>query len=148
MERYGKQVISQADRPMEDKFGVYNTWIDSVMSGVQVKEPRDLPLELLKKFNCHFPNSLALIGLGVICNVIKIKATMKSRDVSKLILLNYSRRIVALWILDKLGTIFYLTKDNRLPLVAFKALNWTMKYGYCDYSSVTFAGVGLILTGA
>ena len=67
---------------------------------------------------------------------------------SKLSLMNNTTRIEVMRFLDKLGTIFYSTKDDRLPLVAFKCLNWTMKHGYCDYSSVTFACVGLIMTGA
>jgi predicted ATPase len=148
MERYCKQVISKPDRPIEDKFGVYNTWIDSVMNRVQFEEARDLSLELLEKSNCQFPKSLPLIGLSLARNVIKLKATMKSRDISKLGLMNDTTRIEAMGILDKLGTIFYSINDDRLPLTAFKGLNWTMKYGYCDYSSVSFACIGLVLTGA
>jgi predicted ATPase len=148
MERYCKQVISQPDAPLEDKFGVYNTWIDSVMNRVQFEEARELSLELLKKLHCHFPKNLALIGVSVVWNVIKIKATMKSRDVSKLGLMSNTTRMEAMRIMDKLGTIFYLMKDDRLPLIAFKTLNWTMKYGYCGYLSFAFASTGLILTGA
>lgn len=148
MEQHCKQVISQVDRPIEDKFGVYNTWIDSVMNRVQLEDARDLSLEILKKFNCHFPKSSALVGLGVIRNVVKIKATMKSRDVSMLSMCNDTTRIELLRILDRLVTIFYMLEDDRMPLVVFKALNWTMTYGYCDYSSVAFALTGLILAGA
>jgi predicted ATPase len=49
--------------------------------------------------------------------------------------------------LDRLTTLLYVTKDKRLPLVIFKSLNWTMKYGYCDYSPVAFATTALILAG-
>jgi predicted ATPase len=148
MEQYCKQVISQADRPIEDKFGVYNTWIDSVMNRVQLEEARDMSLEILKKFNCQFPTSSALVGWGVIRNVIKIKATMKSRDVSKLRMCSDATRIELLRIMDRLVTIFYMLEDDRMPILVFKALNWTMKYGYCEYSSVAFALTGLILAGA
>jgi predicted ATPase len=148
MEHYCKQVISQANRPIEDKFDVYNTWIDSVMNRVQLEDARDMSLAILKKFNCQFPTSSALVGLGVIRNVIKIKATMKSRDVSKLRMCNDTTIIELLRILDRLVTIFYMLDDERMPLVIFKALNWTMKYGYCAYSSVVFALTGLILAGA
>ena len=34
-----------------------------------------------------------------------------------------------------------------MPLAIFRGLNWTMKYGYCEYSSVAFATTGMILTG-
>jgi DNA-binding transcriptional ArsR family regulator len=77
-----------------------------------------------------------LAGLAVVRNVLKIKATMmKSRDhASRLPLLKDATRIELLKFLDRLGTIFNQPKDNRLPLVIFKGLNWTMNYRYCDFS--------------
>jgi predicted ATPase len=51
-------------------------------------------------------------------------------------------------ILDRLGNVFYMLKDDRMPLSVFASLNWTMKYGYCEFSSVAFASTGVILTGA
>jgi predicted ATPase len=147
MERYCKQVLSQEDRPIEDKFKVYNTWIDSVVNRVIYDDARDLSLEILRKFKCQFPSNPALVGFGVLKNIVKIKRTMKSRDVSKLNTMRDATKIELMQILDKLGTIFYMLKDKRLPLVIFKSLNWTIKYGHCDYSSVGWATVGLILTG-
>jgi predicted ATPase len=41
-----------------------------------------------------------------------------------------------------------MLEDDRMPTLIFKALNWTIKYGYCEYSSVAFAATGLILAGA
>ena len=46
MERYCKQVLSQEDRPIEDKLEVYNTWIDSITNRGLVLEARDLLLEI------------------------------------------------------------------------------------------------------
>jgi predicted ATPase len=146
MERYCQQVIMHAD--FEDKLGVYNVWLDSVVNRVLIDEARDLSLAVLEKYNCRFPKSPVLVGLAVVKNVLRVKRTMKSIDASTLPFLRDSTRLELLKILDRLGTIFYITKDNRLPLAIFKGLNWTMKYGYCDCSPVAFASIGLILTGA
>ena len=88
-----------------------------------------------------------MVALGILVNILRVKATLRSRDVSKLGKLNDPTRVELMKRLDKLGTIFYMTEDNRLPLCIFKTLNWTMKYGYCEYSSTAFAGTGILLTG-
>jgi predicted ATPase len=147
MERYCKQVISQTDCPIEDKLDVYHTWIDSLFNRVLLDDATALSLEILARLKCKFPMSSAMIGLGVVSNVMHIQSTMKSRDVTKLVLLNDSTRIEVMKFLDRLTTLLYVTKDKRLPLVIFKSLNWTMTYGYCDYSPVAFATTALILTG-
>jgi predicted ATPase len=113
----------------------------------KLDEARDHLLEVLQEFKCRFPKNAALVGLGVVSNVVRIKSTMKSRDASKLVILSDTKRIEALKILDKLTTVFYMLKDDRMPLAIFRSLNWTIKYGFCDYSSCTFATNGMILTG-
>lgn len=72
---------------------------------------------------------------------------MKSRDSTKICNLNDTRRIDIMKLLDKLAVVFFQANDDRLPLVIFRSLNWTMKYGYCDYSSVSFAVTGMLLMG-
>jgi predicted ATPase len=146
MEHYCTTVLSQ-DRPMEDKFGVYYTWIDNLVHRGKLDEARDHLLEILQKFKCRFPRNAALVGLGVVSNIVRIKSTMKSRDAAKLVNLTDTKRIEAMKILDKLATVFYMLKDDRMPLVIFRSLNWTMKYGYCDYSSSVFATTGMMLSG-
>jgi pentatricopeptide repeat protein len=147
MQRYCNQVLLQKDRPMEDKLGVYNTWIDSLLNQGSMDEARDLSLEILRKFKCRFPKCHAIVGLALISNIVRIKATMKSRDAATLDILTDTTKIELMRLLDKLATIFYLAKDDRMPLAIFRSLNWTMKFGFCEYSSVAFATTGMMLTG-
>jgi predicted ATPase len=132
---------------MEDKFCVYSIWMDSLYNRVMLDEAKELALDLLKKFKCQFPKNSTMVSLSVLGNIIGVKATMKSRNVSMLRTLNDPTRKELMKLLDRLTSIFYVTKDDRMPLAIFKSLNWTLKYGCCDYSSVTFATTGLILTG-
>jgi predicted ATPase len=147
MELYCKQVTSQVGRPLEDKLAVYQVWIDNLLHSGLWEEAKDLAFEILGKFKCHFPKNPALVAFATIIGVIRLKANLKSTDASKLKVLSDPTRIELLNVIDKLGNALFQTKDSRLPLCTFKALRWAKKYGYCQYSSVTFCGAGLVLTG-
>jgi predicted ATPase len=149
MELYCNQVLSQVDRPIEDKIEIYHIRTTSLLHRDLTNEARDLSLDILQRFKCRFPKkNSALVVLGIIKNVIRIKSTMKTRDVSTLEIMRDSTRLELMKILDRLGNVFYILKDDRMPLSVFASLNWTMKYGYCEFSSVAFASTGVILTGA
>jgi predicted ATPase len=147
MDKYCQAVLSQEHKPLEDKFDVYNTLIDNTANHCKVKEAANMLLDILAKFNCRFPTNPALIGFGVLFNVMKIKATMKSRNTSDLPFMQDAVRVNLMQLLDKLITCLYMLEDDRLPLVIFRTLNWTMKYGNCASSAPGFALAGMILTG-
>lgn len=148
MEKYCEAVLSQENKPMEDKFDVYNTLIDNIANQCKVEEAANLLLEILGKFNCRFPTNPVLIGLGVIYNVIRIQVTMKTRNTSQLPIMRDTVRVNLMQLLDKLITCLYMLEDDRLPLVLFRTTNWTMKYGNCASSAPGFALTGMFLTGA
>ena len=147
LERYCREVLSQDDRPIEDKFEVYNAWIDSISNRGFSEAGIDVLLDISEKFNCRFPTKPFAISYEIVINVMQIKATMSSRDVSTLCKMEDKSRIELMKLLDKLATCLYMVGDDRMPLAIFCSLNWSMKYGYCDYSSVAFATTGMMLTG-
>ncbi|KAL7556639.1 hypothetical protein ACA910_014170 [Epithemia clementina (nom. ined.)] len=147
MERYCKEVMSQEHKPIEDKFDVYNSWLDSIMNRCLHGEAIDLMLDILGKFKCRFPTGAVGIGFEMAINVMNIKVTLKSRDASTLSKMNDKTRTELMKLLDKLSSSMFMEGDDRMPLCVFRSLNWSMKYGYCDYSSVAFATTGMMLTG-
>ena len=147
MEKYCNVVIGLQDRPVQDKFEIYVTWIDSILNRGHILDACDLLFDILKKFKCRFPTSSPLVGIGIVSNVIQIKATMKSRDATKLSKMDDRIRVELMALLDKLATCLYQARDDRMPLVVFRSLSWTMKYGFCDFSPVAFATTGMMLTG-
>ena len=147
MESYCKTLIGQQDRPIQDKFDVYITWVDSILNRGQIQDACDLLFDILKNLNCHFPKNSALVAVGIVTNIVQIKATMKSRDANKLNKMVDQSRVELMNLLDKLATCLYMAKDDRMPLVVFRSLNYTMKYGFCDFSPVAFATTGIMLTG-
>jgi predicted ATPase len=147
MDRYCHTVLSQENKPMEDKFDIYHIWIDSLSNRSDIAHAASLLFEILGQFKCRFAKNPVLVGLGVVGNIIRIKGTMKPRDTSKLEPMKDEKRIELMRFLDKLATCCYMLKDDRMPLVVFRSLNWTFKYGTCDFSPPAFATTGMMLTG-
>lgn len=83
MKQYCQAALSQEHKPIEDKFDAYHMLIDNLINQGNPNEAAKLLLEILGKFKCPFPKNPALIGLGIIENVIWIEGTMKSRDTSQ-----------------------------------------------------------------
>ena len=147
METYCKGVLAQEDIPLEDKFEVYNAWVDSISNRGFNKEAIQLLLDILGKFDCCFQTRPVAIGFEMVVNIMRIKSTMSSRDVSTLRKMEDKAKIELMKLLDKLATCLYMVGDDRMPLAIFRSLNWSLKYGYCEYSSVAFATAGMMLTG-
>jgi predicted ATPase len=80
-------------------------------------------------------------------NVFLVKAKLKSRDPSKLSTMTDETRVELMKLLDQLMTFLYTLNDCRMPLIIFRNLMWTFKYGVCAYSAPGFASTGMILTG-
>ena len=147
MEQYCKAVLAQQDKPIEDKFDVYHTLTDGIVNANNVQIASDLLYDILGNFKCRFPKNTISVGIGVVGNVCRIKATIKSRDLSRLSTMEDTTRMELMRFLDKLASCCYILKDHRLPLVIFRTLNWTLKYGICDQSPTAFATTGMMMTG-
>jgi hypothetical protein len=103
-------------------------------------------LELLGHFKCRFPKSKVNVTLAILTGVARIKFTMKSWS-SEGIETEDPVRIELSRLLDKLCTCMYILDDDRMPLVIFRNLQWTRKYGMNAYSPAALATTGLILAG-
>ena len=146
-ENYCNQVFSQQDRPLEDKFDAYISWIWNIINRGNPAKAEAILIDILGKFNCRFPRNAASVGFGLIGNVVRVKATLKSRDASELSVMTDTQRILLMKLVDLLGVCWYIQGDARMALAVFRNLNWTMKYGYAEFSPVAFASTGIILTG-
>ncbi|CAB9521070.1 expressed unknown protein [Seminavis robusta] len=147
MERCCKAVLDQTDKPIEDKFDVYKTWIDNLANRGDVKQAVDLSFDILAKFNCRFPKNPALVTIGVLGGLMKLKMSCKSLDLSNLPPMTDQTRIHLVDIMEHLAMHLFLMHDPRLPLVIFKVLKWTLKYGYCEYSAPSFVKAGVCAIG-
>jgi len=142
-----ESIIHQKHIPMEQKFEVYGTLVDNILARGKNARAVEVLLDILSKFGCRFPKNAALVIGSLVKDLLRIKNKVNSIDVRKMKKMNDPTRAELMRLLDKLSACMYIAKDNRLPLVIFRSFNWTLKYGYSDYSPVAFATAGMMLSG-
>lgn len=148
MEKLCKEMIAQPNVPQEEKLDVYSTWIDSLTNRGKVTEAAKLAVDVLKEFGCHMNKNTILVTCGILANFVRIHWTMKRRKPGDLSEMKDPTRIQLIRILDQVATCCYFSGEKGLGLLAiFRQLNWTMKYGYCEFSPSSFAATGLALIG-
>jgi predicted ATPase len=150
IEAHCSEVLDQTRCSLSEKLRVYNVLMDSIANRDRMSEAVDLCLGVLKQSGCKFPNKSIPIALSTVVGVVRIKVTVKSRtseESSKMQFMTDARRIENMKLLDKLTTYCYLADNALLPLVVFRSLKWTIRYGLCDYAPPAFATTGGILTG-
>jgi predicted ATPase len=151
IEAHCSEVLDQTKCSFSEKLRVYNVLMDSIANRDRMPEAVDLCLDVLKQSGCKFPNKSIPIALSTVAGVVRIKATVKSRtteEISKIPFMTDARRIENMKLLDKLTSYcFQVSSSSLFPLVVFRSLKWTIRYGLCDYAPTAFAAIGLIMTG-
>jgi hypothetical protein len=146
LERYCMTVINRHEIPLEDKFGVYNIWVDHLLNG-NVNEAVKVCLDILSRLNCWIPKGRAAIGFELVGYFLRIKMTSKRKRFSTIRTMTDKTQLQMMRWLDKLCAGFYQLGDERLAPTVSRSLNLTLKYGVSAYSSVAFVQTALILVG-
>lgn len=147
MKKLCHAVLDRDQIPLSDKFGPYNTLIDSMMHNGAMEKARDLLFDLLKKLGIHFPkNPLVIIG-RLLRDVVKTKRTMKKINVEMFTDAQDPLTLEIMRLLDKLSTSMYVLADDRLPNVIFKGLDISKSQGKTYFTPPLLATTGLVLTG-
>lgn len=147
---YNSTTAHRCSPMVRDKFRVYNVMMNSISNRNQPGEAATICLDVLRRFGIKFPTSKAGITLRIVYNIAKIKSTLKSRsveEVQNLPTMEDPIRLEQMGLINQLGTYCYFSGNGLLPLAVFKALQWTLEYGFCSYSPLAFAGISLILGG-
>jgi predicted ATPase len=113
----------------------------------RLAEATAMTLEVLSKYKCKFPKTQAIVKADIMANIFLVKTKLKARNPSKLPTMTDETRVALMKLLDHLVTFLYSLNDSRMPLIIFRSLSWTIKYGICAYSAPGFASTGMILTG-
>lgn len=135
---------------VRDKFRVYFVMVNSIFAQGHFQEAATLCLDVLREYGTTFPKSSPAVMSRIVCNVVKIKSSVKSRtaqEVEKMRFMDDPARVEQMRILDKLSTCLYYSIDELLPLVIFRSLQITLDYGLCVWSPVAFATTALIMAG-
>ncbi len=145
MERFTSETIRQA-RCLEDTITVHEVSIRSAMARNRLKEAIDTGLEVLRSMGIRFPErpsgGRALIGL------LHTQLALRGKSIEQLADLPKMRDPQALAVLRILGGIsaaVYYSRPSLLPLLVFKMVNLSVRYGNAAGSPYQYAAYGLIL---
>jgi len=146
LERYCMSVINRDDVPLEDKFGVFNTWFDLLMNR-DTAEAVAWCIDILKYFDCDIPMNAKEGSTELERCLDEITTTARSHRLSTIPMMTDKARLQTVHWLDRLVGSLYVRGDDRLAFQVFQSLKLTFEYGISPYSSVAFAQTALILVG-
>jgi len=151
MERYCKAVLQQESIPIEDKLRVYTTWLDSLGNSGDIKQAVDETLRVLRKFGIRFPKNKTIQASLTLSNVLKVKRGLKRgtllKQIVSLPIESDPVRLKLLHLMDRLTVYLYYIKDDMMPLVMFRNLQWTLKYGLNNVTPASLTTMGIIFAG-
>ncbi|CAB9519522.1 Transcriptional regulator [Seminavis robusta] len=148
MQIYCDEVLKQADRPLIDKFRVYNVVQDSLLNQEKHDESVKLGFEVLRKLGYEFPRRWISIQTSIIAQVGKSLMSLSKRTVNEietLPILTDPLKLQEMHILDKTTRCCYIANDDRLILAVLRNFDNSLKHGLCEYSPPVWASFGVLL---
>lgn len=147
MERLISLVLQQS-KTLLDKVKVYEIKIQRCIAHNQPLEAIEIALSVLKMLGVYFPKKPN--QLNILFSLLKTRIRLVGRRIEDLIYLpemTDPNKIVAIRILSSVASAAYFAAPELLPLIVFKQVNLSLKYGNTSMSSYAYATYGLILSG-
>lgn len=158
MESYAQTfLLAQKDRPLSEKFDIYYDLACGIFYGSEtterIEEVRNIFLDLLGHLNCHFPKRSWVATAQTIRVIAELILTKKKRTqksgLEKIKFMTDPGKICTMKLLDRLFDISYMIGDkDLLPLVIFRALQYTLNYGVSVYSPRNFSRTCILMSAA
>lgn len=141
-------VVLQKANILLDKMKVYEVKISAYQTQNQIQKAIDTGLIVLKLLGVSLPKQPSKIDI-LFC-LLETKLALLGKRVEDLIGLpemsNYNT-LAIMRILSAIAHAAYYATPNLLPIVIFKGVNLSIKYGNTDLSAMMYASYGLILCG-
>ncbi|MEG5064417.1 AAA family ATPase [Microcoleus sp. B3-A4] len=147
MEKVADIVLQQATSLL-DKVKVYEVKIQAYTAQNQPLEAIDTALSVLKLLGIHFPKKPT--KLNIFLELVKTKLSLAGKRIEDLIdlpVMTDPYKLAAMRILSGIVSAAHFSRPDLLPLMAFKQVNLSIKYGNTSVSSCAYATYGLILSG-
>jgi PAS domain S-box-containing protein len=147
MEKLADIVLQQATSLL-DKVKVYEVKIQAYTAQNQPLEAIDTALSVLKLLGIRFPKKPT--KLNIFLELVKTKLSLAGKRIEDLIdlpVMTDPYKLAAMRILSDIVSAAHLSRPDLLPLMAFKQVNLSIKYGNTSVSSCAYATYGLILSG-
>ena len=141
--------VIENSKDLLDKIKAYKIRIQSAKSQNNMPKALDLGLEILKLMGYSFP--VQAKKHHVLLGLIKLKMFLSGKKVenfSKLPKMTDPKQRAAINILANILPAAYVSRPEILPLLAFKQVYISVKYGNANPSSYAYAVYGFILIAA
>ncbi|AFZ06433.1 PAS sensor protein [Oscillatoria nigro-viridis PCC 7112] len=147
MEKLANLVLQQATSLL-DQVKVYEVKIQAYTAQNKPLEAIDTALSVLKLLGIRFPKKPT--KLNILLELMKTKLSLVGKRVEDLIdlpVMTNPDKLAAMRILSSVVSAAHFASPELLPLMAFKQVNLSIKYGNTSVSSCAYATYGLILSG-
>ncbi|MEG4440528.1 AAA family ATPase [Microcoleus sp. AT9_B5] len=147
MEKLANLVLQQATSLL-DQVKVYEVKIQAYTAQNKPLEAIETALSVLKLLGIRFPKKPT--KLNILLELMKTKLSLVGKRVEELIdlpLMTNPDKLAAMRILSSVVSAAHFASPELLPLMAFKQVNLSIKYGNTSVSSCAYATYGLILSG-
>ncbi|HEY9710709.1 MAG TPA: serine/threonine-protein kinase PknK, partial [Oculatellaceae cyanobacterium] len=147
MEKLASIVLQQATSLL-DKVKVYEVKIQAYTAQTQPLEAIKTALSVLKLLGVRFPKKPT--KLDIILELIRTKLSLTGKQIEDLInlpVMTDPYKLAAMRILSGVVSAAHFATPELLPLIVFKQVNLSIKYGNTSVSSSAYATYGMILSG-
>ncbi|MBE9161614.1 AAA family ATPase [Tychonema sp. LEGE 06208] len=147
MEKFADLVLQQATSLL-DKVKVYEVKIQAYTAQNKPLEAIDTALSVLKMLGIRFPKKTT--KLNIFLELLKTKLSLGWKRIEDLIdlpVMTNPDKLAAMRILSTVVSAAHLATPDLVPIIAFKQVNLSIKYGNTSVSSCAYATYALILSG-
>ncbi|MEG5000309.1 AAA family ATPase [Microcoleus sp. B4-D4] len=141
-------VVLQQGKVQLDKVKVYEVKISAYLAQNKPLEAVNTGLTVLKLLGVSLPKKPN--KLDILLGLMGTKLALLGKRIEDLIDLpemTAPDQLAAIRILSRIVSASYLAAPNLFPLVVFKGINISVKYGNASFSAIMYAAYGLILCG-
>ncbi|WP_341736131.1 AAA family ATPase [Microcoleus sp. CAWBG640] len=147
MEKLANLVLQQATSLL-DKVKVYEVKIQAYTAQNKPLEAIDTALSVLKLLGIRFPQKPT--QFNIFLELVKTKLSLVGKRIEDLIdlpVMTNPDKLAAMRILSTVVSAAHFATPELLPMMVFKQVNLSIKYGNTSVSSCAYATYGLILAG-
>ncbi|MEM7714070.1 MAG: AAA family ATPase, partial [Cyanobacteria bacterium P01_A01_bin.68] len=145
MDSYSEKVKTHA-RSLLDKISTYEIQIQAFGVQIQYDKAIELALKILKQLGVKLPTNPN--QLNIIWGLLRNKLTLRFKKPLGLLELpemSERKQLAIMRILSKMMVAALFSRPNLLPLVVFKQVDFSVKYGNTALSAIAYVWYGMIL---
>ena len=147
MEQFVDGVLTNANDFL-DKVPVYDTKIQFLISQGKMKEAIKLAVSTLKKLKVGFPRAVTKVHL--LREILRIRGLMAGKkifDLANLPRMENKKKLAAMRILSGISLAAYVSGSPLYPMIIFRQVQLSIKYGNAHVSTYAYSSYGIILCG-